>query len=65
MGVTYRGFSKKFNESIALGAGRLRPYAVGPPVQNEYNVVDKILAVRTRSGRKEYLTSWLGYSDQT
>ena len=32
-GISYVGFSKKYDETIELGAGRLRPLDLGPPVE--------------------------------
>ena len=64
--VKFKGFSAKLNEQIAVGAGRLRPCKVGPPPQNTgMYVVERVLDVRTTKGRPEYLTTWVGYDDQT
>jgi len=64
--VKFKGFSAKLNEQISVGAGRLRPCEVGPPPQDAgVYVVERVVEVRTTKGRPEYLTTWVGYDDQT
>ena len=67
--VNYCGFSKKWDEDIPVGVGRLRPLEVGPIETAAYEnitredglyIVEKVTDVRSRGGRCEYLTSWEG-----
>ena len=33
--IRYKGFSKKYDETIEVGGGRLRPHELGPPGAHE------------------------------
>ena len=66
--VSYKGFSKKYDEWIRVGDGRLRSLAAGPPhleaaaFAEEYYVMDTVLDRRYRSGCGwEYLVAWEGF----
>ena len=68
--VSYKGFSKKYDEWIRVGDGRLRAHAAGPPhldaaaFAEEYYVMDTVLDRRYRRGW-EYLVAWEGFELRT
>eukprot|EP00966_Prymnesium_polylepis_P000866 19674-Prymnesium_polylepis.1 len=69
--IRFKGFHQRFNEHIPIGEGRLRPLELGTPKavaaddpnadggEDAYFLVEKVSAMRTRYGRKQYLTHWL------
>ena len=73
VGLRWKGFAAKYDEVVDVGGGRLRPLARGPPAREEreaqaaqtFFCVEKVLRVRHRGGRPEYLTSWQGFERPT
>ena len=67
--MSFKGFAKKYDEWIPVGSGRLRPLTEGPAptegFEDEFYVVEEVMDVRTKAGRKEYHVKWEGYEVTT
>jgi hypothetical protein len=65
--ITFKGFSKKYDETLRVGDGRLRALEVGPPSREgfgeDFYLVEEVTDMMVKSGRKLYLTKWEGYDE--